>query len=56
MSYITIGQPTTRVEGQEKVTGALRYTAEVVRQDTGESHPLRECLVKIKRVRPQGTE
>jgi CO/xanthine dehydrogenase Mo-binding subunit len=30
MPYSTIGQPTTRVEGQEKVTGALRYTADVV--------------------------
>jgi CO/xanthine dehydrogenase Mo-binding subunit len=29
MVYTTIGQPTTRVEGQEKVTGALRYTADV---------------------------
>jgi CO/xanthine dehydrogenase Mo-binding subunit len=30
MLYTTIGQPTTRVEGQEKVTGALQYTADVV--------------------------
>src|SRR5262247_864513 len=29
MEYTTIGQPTTRVEGQEKVTGAMRYTADV---------------------------
>ena len=29
MVYTTIGQPTTRVEGQDKVTGALRYTADV---------------------------
>ena len=29
MVYTAIGQPTTRVEGQEKVTGALRYTADV---------------------------
>jgi CO/xanthine dehydrogenase Mo-binding subunit len=29
MLYTTIGQPTTRVEGQEKVTGATRYTADV---------------------------
>src|SRR5918992_4004106 len=27
--YTTIGQPTTRVEGQEKVTGATRYTADI---------------------------
>jgi CO/xanthine dehydrogenase Mo-binding subunit len=29
MLYTTIGQPSTRVEGQEKVTGAMRYTADV---------------------------
>jgi CO/xanthine dehydrogenase Mo-binding subunit len=29
MVYTTIGQPTTRIEGQEKVTGATRYTADV---------------------------
>jgi CO/xanthine dehydrogenase Mo-binding subunit len=27
--YTTIGQPTTRVEGQEKVTGATWYTADI---------------------------
>ncbi|MBI3325419.1 MAG: hypothetical protein HYZ81_01775, partial [Nitrospinae bacterium] len=29
MEYTTIGQPTPRVEGREKVTGAIRYTADV---------------------------
>jgi CO/xanthine dehydrogenase Mo-binding subunit len=29
MLYTTIGQPTARVEGHEKVTGATRYTADV---------------------------
>lgn len=29
MPYTTIGQPTTRVEGRDKVTGAMRYTADV---------------------------
>jgi CO/xanthine dehydrogenase Mo-binding subunit len=29
MLYTTIGQPTTRVEGREKVTGATHYTADV---------------------------
>ncbi len=29
MMYTTIGQPSSRVEGQEKVTGAMRYTADV---------------------------
>ena len=29
MEYTTIGQPTTRIEGRDKVTGATRYTADV---------------------------
>jgi CO/xanthine dehydrogenase Mo-binding subunit len=29
VSYTTIGQPSPRVEGQEKATGATRYTADV---------------------------
>src|SRR5215467_1672814 len=29
MAYTTIGQPTPRVEGQDKVTGATQYTADV---------------------------
>jgi carbon-monoxide dehydrogenase large subunit len=29
MAYTTIGQPTPRVEGQDKVTGAMQYTADV---------------------------
>src|SRR5262245_49920981 len=29
MEYTTIGQPTTRIEGRDKVTGATHYTADV---------------------------
>jgi CO/xanthine dehydrogenase Mo-binding subunit len=44
MPYTSIGQPTTRVEGQEKVTGALRYTADVALPGTLWGRALRSPL------------
>jgi CO/xanthine dehydrogenase Mo-binding subunit len=44
MSYTTIGQPTARVEGQDKVTGAMRYTADVALPGTLWGRALRSPL------------
>jgi CO/xanthine dehydrogenase Mo-binding subunit len=44
MQYTTIGQPTTRVEGREKVTGTMRYTADVVLPGTLWGRALRSPL------------
>ena len=44
MAYTTIGQPTVRVEGQEKVTGAMRYTADVALPGTLWGRALRSPL------------
>jgi CO/xanthine dehydrogenase Mo-binding subunit len=51
MSYVTIGQPTPRVEGQEKVTGALRYTADVTLPGTLWGRVLRSPLPHARIVR-----
>jgi CO/xanthine dehydrogenase Mo-binding subunit len=44
MVYTTIGQPTTRVEGQDKVTGTTQYTADVVLPGTLWGRALRSPL------------
>jgi CO/xanthine dehydrogenase Mo-binding subunit len=44
MAYTTIGQPTARVEGYEKVTGAMSYTADVVLPGTLWGRALRSPL------------
>jgi len=44
MLYTTIGQPTTRIEGQEKVTGAMQYTADVALPGTLWGRALRSPL------------
>lgn len=44
MSYTIIGQPATRVEGQDTVTGATRYTADVVLPGTLWGRVLRSSL------------
>src|SRR5688500_17271612 len=44
MAHTTIGQPTVRVEGQEKVTGAMRYTADVALPGTLWGRALRSPL------------
>ena len=41
MPYTIIGQPAVRVEGQEKVTGSMRYTADVALPGTLWGRPLR---------------
>lgn len=51
MPYVTIGQPTPRVEGQEKVTGALRYTADVALPGTLWGRALRSPLPHARIVR-----
>jgi carbon-monoxide dehydrogenase large subunit len=51
MEYTTIGQPTTRVEGQDKVTGALRYTADVALPGTLWGRALRSPLPHARIVR-----
>src|SRR4029434_6887159 len=52
MPYTTIGQPTPRVEGQEKVTGAMRYTADVALPGTLWGRALRSPLphARIRRI------
>jgi CO/xanthine dehydrogenase Mo-binding subunit len=44
MVYTVIGQPTARVEGQEKVTGAMQYTADVALPGTLWGRALRSPL------------
>src|SRR6266511_2057472 len=44
MPYTTIGQPTTRVEGQDKVTGITQYTADVALPGTLWGRALRSPL------------
>src|SRR5919204_6337536 len=44
MEYTTIGRPTTRVEGHDKVTGATRYTADVALPGTLWGRALRSPL------------
>src|SRR5262245_33854528 len=44
MVYTTIGQPTPRVEGQDKVTGAAQYTADVTLPGTLWGRALRSPL------------
>ena len=51
MVYTTIGQPATRVEGQEKVTGAMQYTADVVLPGTLWGRALRSPLPHARIVR-----
>jgi CO/xanthine dehydrogenase Mo-binding subunit len=51
MEYTTIGQPTTRIEGQDKVTGALRYTADVALPGTLWGRALRSPLPHARIVR-----
>jgi CO/xanthine dehydrogenase Mo-binding subunit len=51
MVYTTIGQPTTRIEGQEKVTGASQYTADVALPGTLWGRALRSPLPHARIVR-----
>src|SRR6266705_3062822 len=51
MVYTTIGQPTPRVEGQEKVTGAMQYTADVALPGTLWGRALRSPLPHARIVR-----
>jgi len=51
MVYTTIGQPATRVEGQEKVTGAMQYTADVALPGTLWGRALRSPLPHARIVR-----
>jgi CO/xanthine dehydrogenase Mo-binding subunit len=44
MEYTAIGQPTTRIEGHDKVTGATRYTADVALPGTLWGRALRSPL------------
>jgi len=51
VSYTTIGRPTARVEGREKVTGATRYTADVALPGTLWGRALRSPLPHARIVR-----
>jgi CO/xanthine dehydrogenase Mo-binding subunit len=51
MPYTTIGQPTPRVEGREKVTGATQYTADVALPGTLWGRALRSPLPHARIVR-----
>ena len=51
MPYTTIGQPTPRVEGQAKVTGATPYTADVALPGTLWGRALRSPLPHARIVR-----
>ncbi|HSF32446.1 MAG TPA: xanthine dehydrogenase family protein molybdopterin-binding subunit [Candidatus Tectomicrobia bacterium] len=51
MQFTTIGQPTTRVEGQGKVTGATRYTADVALPGTLWGRALRSPLPHARLIR-----
>jgi CO/xanthine dehydrogenase Mo-binding subunit len=49
--YTTIGQPTARVEGQEKVTGATQYTADISLPGTLWGRALRSPLSHARIIR-----
>ena len=51
MEYTTIGQPTTRIEGCDKVTGATHYTADVALPGTLWGRALRSPLPHARIVR-----
>jgi CO/xanthine dehydrogenase Mo-binding subunit len=51
MPYTTIGQPTTRIEGYEKVTGATPYTADVALPGTLWGRALRSPLPHARIIR-----
>ncbi len=51
MLYATIGQPTPRIEGHEKVTGALQYTADVALSGTLWGRALRSPLPHARIIR-----
>ena len=51
MEYTTIGQPTTRIEGYDKVTGATHYTADVALPGTLWGRALRSPLAHARIVR-----
>jgi CO/xanthine dehydrogenase Mo-binding subunit len=51
MAYSTIGQPTPRVEGRDKVTGTLSYTADVALPGTLWGRALRSPLPHARIVR-----
>src|SRR6266511_3901351 len=51
MPYTTIGQPTTRVEGQDKVTGTTQYTADVALPGTLWGRALRSPLPHARIIR-----
>jgi CO/xanthine dehydrogenase Mo-binding subunit len=51
MLYTTIGQPASRIEGQEKVTGAMQYTADVALPGTLWGRALRSPLPHARIVR-----
>jgi len=51
MSYTTIGQPTPRIEGPAKVTGATQYTADVALPGTLWGRALRSPLPHARIVR-----
>jgi CO/xanthine dehydrogenase Mo-binding subunit len=51
MSYTTIGQPTPRIEGSAKVTGATHYTADVALPGTLWGRALRSPLPHARIVR-----
>src|SRR5687768_4701010 len=51
MEYTTIGQPTTRIEGRDKVTGATRYTADVALPGMLWGRALRSPLAHARIVR-----
>ena len=51
MEYTAIGQPATRIEGHDKVTGATRYTADIVLPGTLWGRSLRSPLPYARIVR-----
>ncbi|HZA24491.1 MAG TPA: molybdopterin cofactor-binding domain-containing protein, partial [Dehalococcoidia bacterium] len=56
MLYTTIGQPTARVEGQEKVTGATQYTADISLPGTLWGRALRSPLPHARIIRIDTTQ
>jgi CO/xanthine dehydrogenase Mo-binding subunit len=54
--YTTIGQPTARVEGQEKVTGATQYTADISLPGTLWGRALRSPLPHARIIRIDTTQ
>ena len=51
MPYTIIGQPTPRIEGQDKVTGAMQYTADVALPGTLWGRALRSPLPHARIIR-----